>query len=131
MPTHVVTCRVPPYVHDQLRDLAERRGQTLAATTTGILAAALDDPTATGSAQDGAIVTAVRTVLAEVDDPKALMHRELAVVLARAVERRSPGYIAAASSLRTSVEAALSAQRCADSPGDDSMSALLDGLGLL
>ncbi|MEF9908624.1 hypothetical protein ACQSMD_33410 [Streptomyces flavovirens] len=128
MPTHVVTCRVPPYVRDQLRELAERRGQTLAATAAGLLAAALDDPAATAAAQDGAIVAAVRTVLADVDAPEAVMHRELAVTLARAVERRSPGYVTAASSLRTSVDASLSAQRRADNPGaNSSLSALLDG----
>lgn len=129
MPTHVVTTRVPPYVHEHLHELAERRGQSLAATAAGLLAAALEDPAATAAARDGALVDAVRTVLADVDDPTAAMYRELAVALARAVERREAGYIAAAATLRKVVDDACAAQRQADHPdGDPLMAGLLAGL---
>lgn len=131
MPTHVVTCRLQPYAYDQLQQLARRRNQSLAATTAGLLVAALDDPAATATAQDGTLVTAVRAVLADVDTPQALLHRELALVLARSVERESPGHVAAVGSLNTMVQSALTAQRRADDPDEDpSLSALMESLGI-
>ncbi|MDV9191576.1 hypothetical protein R6L23_25785 [Streptomyces sp. SR27] len=51
--------------------------------------------------------------------------------MARAIERREPGYLAAASSLRRSVEAAQTAQKTADLPeGTDPLTAMFMGSGM-
>ncbi|GHA83085.1 hypothetical protein [Streptomyces chryseus] len=132
MPSRVLTTRVPPAVYDQLQALADRRGRSLAATAGDLLAAVVaDGPDAVKAAQDGNLVTAVRALLEEVDAPAAVMHRELSLTLARAIERREPGYLAAVASLRRAVDAAESAQKVADlPPGSDPLLALLAGTGM-
>lgn len=127
MPTRVVTTRVPPPLHDQLQALADRRGRSLAATAAELLAAAVaDDPGAAKAAQDGPLVAAVLALLQDVTDPAAVMHRELALALARSVERKEPGYLGAVGSLRKAVDACQAAQRTADLPeGTDPLTALL------
>ncbi|MTE22598.1 hypothetical protein F0L17_26585 [Streptomyces sp. TRM43335] len=119
MPSEVLSTRLTPRDHDRLRELAERRGKSLSATASELLSAALADPDAYPAPQDGALVDAVRATLAAVTAPEAVIHREVAIALARAVERREAGYLSAAGQLRKSLDAARSAQRTADRPPDD------------
>lgn len=126
MPSTVLTTRVPPHVHALLVELAQRRGTSLAATAAHLLTAAVDDAGDTPPPTDGALVAAVRTLLADVTDPAAVLHRETAVVLARAIERREPGHLGAVRDLRRAVEGAQQAQQHAD--GDDFDPAALLGL---
>ncbi|MFG2623235.1 hypothetical protein ACGFXC_37075 [Streptomyces sp. NPDC048507] len=128
MPTHVLSTRLTPGDYDRLRVLAERRGCSLAAAAGHLLASALDDTGTYQPPQDGVLVAAVRTVLEGVTAPEAVMHRELAVHLARAIERREPGHLSAISVLRKAVESAQGSQRIHDNPDGDPFSALLAGL---
>jgi len=131
MPSQVLSTRLAPHVYDQLRELAERRGTSLAATAADLLTAALADPAQTPPATDGALVSSVRSVLEDVSAPQAVLHREIAVLLARTIERRERGHLSAVKPLQDAISAALKAQRSADQPRDaDPMIAdLLASLG--
>ncbi|MEV6679451.1 hypothetical protein AB0N09_21740 [Streptomyces erythrochromogenes] len=129
MPSTVLSTRLTPRDHDRLRALAERRGSSLAATAGHLLAAALDESGEYRPPQDGVLVAAVRAVLEDVTAPEAVMNRELAVHLARAIERREPGHLSAIGALRKTVESAQGAQREHDGPDpDDPLTVLLAGL---
>ncbi|MFF5783219.1 hypothetical protein ACFY7Y_40690 [Streptomyces virginiae] len=129
MPSHVVSTRLTPRDVDRLRALAERRGSSLSATAGHLLAAALDESGEYRPPQDGILVTAVRTVLEDVTAAEAVMNRELAVHLARAIERREPGYLSAIGALRKTVESAHNAQRRHNGPDpDDPFNVILAGL---
>ncbi|MEU8943551.1 hypothetical protein AB0C97_36785 [Streptomyces goshikiensis] len=129
MPSIVLSTRLTPRDHDRLRVLAERRGSSLASTAGYLLAAALEDSGEYRPPQDGALVAAVREVLADATAPEAVMHREMAVHLARAIERREPGHLSAIGALRKTVESATTAQRHHDGPDpDDPLNILLGGL---
>ncbi|MBC9728094.1 hypothetical protein [Streptomyces sp. TRM68367] len=126
MPSKPLTTRVAPIVHDRLVAMAERRGASLAATAAALLSAAVADGDEGSAPQpDGSLVAAVHALLSDVTAPKAVMHREVAVRLARSVERGERGAIAAAELLMTTADKALSAQREADNPGGDVLG--LDG----
>jgi hypothetical protein len=115
-------------VHDRLVEMAARRGTSLAATAADLLAAAVEgDGGGAGLQPDGALVAAVRAALAEVTAPEAVVYRELAVRLARAVERGERGAVAAAQQLTTALDRALRAQHQNDNPGGGSLDALLAG----
>lgn len=131
MPSKPLTTRIPPAVHDRLVEIAARRGTSLAATAAAVLAAAVEDCDAgIGPQPDGTLVTAVRALLDDLSAPGAVMYRELAVRLARMVERSERGAVAAAGLLTSTTDRALRAQRSADHPGSDPFDALLADLGL-
>lgn len=129
MPSQVLSTRLTPCDYERLRALAERRGCSLAAAAGHLLAAALDDTGTYQPPQDGVLVAAVRAVLEDVTAPEAVMNRELAVHLARTIERREPGYLSAISVLRKTVESAQGAQLIHDGPAPgDPIMALLAGI---
>jgi hypothetical protein len=132
MSTVVLTTRVTPHIHDQLRELAERRGASLAATAADLLTASLEQDHGSQAAQDGSLVAAVRTLVQDVADPEAVIYRELAIHLARTIERRAPGWTSAVKPLRDSISQARHTQRLADRPkssgANDPLDDLLAGL---
>jgi hypothetical protein len=134
MPSKVVTTRIAPAAHQRLVALADQRGTSLAAAAARLLEAALEDPESDRPRVDGPLVAAVRTELEDVTAASAVLYREVALHLARSIERREPGHLSAVRQLRDSVRAARSAQETADNPdpfGFDAMggfSGLLGGL---
>lgn len=128
MATHVVSTRLAPGDHRLLRELAERRGQSLAAAAAERLAAALRSPDDPGPA-DGPLVDAVRAELADVTNPLAVMHREVAVRMARTIERGEPGHITAVEHLRKAVNSCRNAERSTDDPAMGGMGGFLSLLG--
>ncbi len=128
MTSKPLTTRVPPVVHDRLVEMATRRGASLAATAAALLAAAVEDGDEGASPQpDGTLVAAVRALLDEVTAPKAVLHREVAVRLARIVERAGQGSVAASELLTKTAEKAVQAQHAADNPNADPFDFLLGG----
>ncbi|MET7738376.1 hypothetical protein ABZT02_44980 [Streptomyces sp. NPDC005402] len=128
MPSQPLTTRVPPVVHDRLREMAARRGTSLAATAADLLSAAVaESGEGAGPQPDGALVGAVRALLKDVTAPQAVVHRELAVRLARTVERGERGAVAAADLLTTVIDKAVRAQDQQDNPVDPLD--FLNGLG--
>jgi hypothetical protein len=109
MPSTVVAARVPPYVHARLTERAAERGTSLAAVAAEALAAAVDDPEDLGPRVDGPLVAAVLHALEAVDadDPRAQVQRELCLLLARTVDRRERGYLAAIGPLGKALDNAL------------------------
>ncbi|WP_432034449.1 hypothetical protein [Streptomyces antibioticus] len=107
MPTVPVTARVSPYVRARLEERAAERDTTLAAVVASTLTAAVDDD-APGPRTDGPLVAAVRRVLEETDpeDPRAGVNRELCLLLARTVERKESGFLAAIGPLQRALSAA-------------------------
>ncbi|MCG6496630.1 hypothetical protein [Kitasatospora sp. A2-31] len=131
MPSVPVSLRVAPAVHARLVELAEGRGRSVAGTASELLSAAVLDEEDRAPLSDGALVASVRELLADVTDPAAVFCREAALVLARSVERRDRGYVAACHELRETVAQAQRAQREADNPKRsrrNSLDALLAGL---
>ena len=128
MPSTPVSTRVPPYVHARLTERATERGTTLSALAASLLTAAVDDD-GDGPAPrvDGPLVAAVRRVLLEHgdaggEDARTGVHRELCLLLARTVERREPGYLAAIGPLHRALSSA------APSPADRAMNQVLASL---
>ena len=80
---------------------------------------------------DGSLVTAVQSLLGDLTVPKAVLHRELAVRLARSVERGERGSVAAAELLMTTTDRAVKAQNEADNPSTDPFALDGDVSGLL
>jgi hypothetical protein len=109
MPSTVVAARVPPYVHARLTERAAERGTSLAAVAAEALAAAVDDPEDRGPRVDGPLVAAVLHALEAVDadDPRAQVQRELCLLLARTVDRKERGYLAAIGPLGKALDHAL------------------------
>ncbi|WP_340564454.1 hypothetical protein [Streptomyces sp. GSL17-111] len=107
MPTVTVTARVSPYVRDRLMEQAAERRTTLSGLLASVVTEAVDDA-GPGLRAEGSLVTAVRAVLGESDgeDPRAAVDRELCLLLARTVERREPGFLAAIGPLKRALSAA-------------------------
>lgn len=124
MPNKVVTTRVPPDTHARLQALAEQTGRSLAATAADLLAAGVAGVPAV--VEDGPLTAAVRATLAEITAPAAVMHRESALALARTVDRRERGHVAAVRELPDTVNRARSAQAAVDNPGPSTISEFLD-----
>ncbi|MEU1674806.1 hypothetical protein ABZ752_22665 [Streptomyces roseifaciens] len=124
MPTVPVSARISPYVRARLEEQAAERGTTLAAVVASALAASVDNDAPVGPRTDGPLVAAVRLVLEEADpeDLRAGVHRELCLLLARTVERKEPGYLAAIAPLQRALASAAPERR------DRAMTRLLDGL---
>jgi hypothetical protein len=124
MPSIVVAARVPPYIHARLTERAAERGTSLAAVAAEALAAAVGDPEDLGPRTDGPLVAAVLRALEAVDaeDPRAQVQRELCLHLARTVDRRERGYLAAISPLGKALDNALPAR------ADPMLGALFSGL---
>lgn len=129
MPSHVVSTRVTPYAYERLVDLAQQRGLSLSAQASRLLTQALEAGDGGVPAADGPLVEAVRAELADVTSAASAIHRELAVHLARAIERREPGYLQAVPRLETMLGRARDAQRVSE--GADFVSLLGLGLGNL
>ncbi|MFJ9677529.1 hypothetical protein ACIRP2_05655 [Streptomyces sp. NPDC101194] len=130
MPSQPLTTRVPPGVHDRLREMSVRRGTSLAATAADLLSAAVAEGSEGAVPQpDGTLVGAVRSLLADVTAPQAVVHRELAVRPARTVERGERGAVAAADLMTDVVDKALRAQHQEDNPNaGDSLDSILSSL---
>lgn len=117
---------VSPDVHARLQEIADRRRTSLAATAADLLSAAVRAPQDTvPHLVDGALVASVLQALEGVTDPAAVVCRETAVELARAVEGRARGYTAAATALMEAADKALRTQQRADSPELDFRSLFL------
>lgn len=100
-PNPVVTTRIPPRDDQRLRALAQERGLSIAATAAALLSAGLAEPgEECRPPQDGPLVSAVRTLLADAPGPRGVVDRELGVSLARTIERREPGHLNAMTALR-------------------------------
>lgn len=112
MPSIVVSARVPPYVHARLTERAADRGTSLAAVAAEALATAVSHPEDLGPHADGPLVAAVLRALEAVDaeDPRAQVQRELCLLLARTVDRRERGYLAAIRPLGKALDDALPAK---------------------
>ncbi|MDX3354170.1 hypothetical protein PV703_12820 [Streptomyces sp. ME01-24h] len=131
MSSKPLTTRVTPAVHDRLVELATRRRTSLAATAAGLLSAAVADAEDTPVPLDGALVAAVLDLLGDLTAPRAVLCRETAVHLARVIERRDRGYVAAAETLMSAADKAIKAQQEADQPpGPSDLDVLLNGFGL-
>ena len=120
MPSKPLSTRVSPDVHARLQEIAGQRRMSLAATAADLLSAAVQVPQdAAPHRVDGTLVASVLQVLEGVTDPAAVVCRETAVELARAVEGRERGYQSAATTLIEAADKALRAQQRADSPEFD------------
>jgi hypothetical protein len=119
MPSVSLSTRVPPAVHARLVEIAAQRRMSLAALTADILATALEGPQDTGPRVDGPLVAAVLHTMEGVTAPTAVVCRETALELARAVEGRMRSYPAAAAALVEATEKGLKAQEQADAPPFD------------
>ncbi|MGW3910539.1 hypothetical protein ACWEBX_03290 [Streptomyces sp. NPDC005070] len=124
MPSKVLTTRVPPDTYARLQALAKESGRSLAATTADLLDAAVAGvPSPTQD--DGPLTASVRAGLVDVTAPDAVMHREVALALARTVDRRECGHVAALRELPGAVSRSRRAQDAVDNPGPQTMSELL------
>lgn len=129
MASKPLTTRVSPAVHEALSALAARRRMSLAATTADLLSAAVAEPDGTPSPPDGEMTAAVMRALGDVTVPAAVMHRQIALQMARIIERDERGATGAARRLMEAADKALKIQARADQPAPDpAMGALLAGL---
>lgn len=112
MGTHVVSVRLSPGDHAALQGVATRQGQPLSTVAARLIIAALSgDPDAEAQATEGALATAVRGALPDLTAPQAVIHREVALSLARQVEQGGAGAVPAAREISQSASRALQAQR--------------------
>ncbi|MFH7337138.1 hypothetical protein [Streptomyces sp. KHY 26] len=125
-----MTTRVTPVVHDRLRELAERRGTSLAATAADLLSTAVTE-TDGAPPPDGSLVGSVLELLGGMTAPGAVVLGEVALRMARIIERGERGSVAAAERLMDAMEKAQRAQHEADNPGADTLDLFLGGLGRL
>ncbi|WP_328503627.1 hypothetical protein OG828_36950 [Streptomyces sp. NBC_00457] len=128
MASKPLTTRVSPAVHEALTSLAARRRTSLAATAADLLSAAVADEDGTPPPPDGEMTAAVLRALGDVTVPAAVMYREIALQMARCIERDRHGAPGAARRLMEAADKALQIQNRADQPTDPTMSALLGGL---
>jgi hypothetical protein len=128
MPSMPLTTRVPPAVHAALVDRAARGRTSLAATTAAILGAAVMEPDGTPPPPDGELTAAVLRALGDLTEPQAVLLREVALSMARIIERGEHGAAAAAQRLMEASSKALTLQARANAPTSDPMDVLLAGL---
>ncbi|MFJ8607345.1 hypothetical protein ACIRH0_09170 [Streptomyces sp. NPDC093675] len=123
-----LTTRVSPAAYEALTSLAARRRTSLAATAADLLSAAVADEDGTPRPPDGEMTSAVLRALGGVTVPDAVMYREVALQMARLIERDARGAPGAARRLMEAADKALRIQARADQPIDPTMSALLAGI---
>jgi hypothetical protein len=128
MASKPLTTRVSPAVHEALTSLAARRRMSLAATAADLLSAAVTDEDGTPRPPDGEMTAAVLRALCDVTVPAAVMHREVALQMARLIERDRRGAPGAARRLMEAADKALQIQGRIDQPVDPTMSALMSSL---
>ncbi|MFC8389897.1 hypothetical protein [Streptomyces sp. NPDC057238] len=123
-----LTTRVTPAVHEALVSLAARRRKSLAATAADLLSAAVADPDGTPRPPDGEMTAAVLQALGHVTAPQAVLLREVALSMARIVERGDHGAAAAAQRLMEAASKALQVQARAEVSTAGPVDALLASL---
>ncbi|MFE7619034.1 hypothetical protein [Streptomyces sp. NPDC057496] len=128
MASKPLTTRVAPAVHEALTALAARRRMSLAATAADLLSAAVADEDGIPQPPDGEMTAAVLRALGDVTVPGAVLHREVALQMARIVERDGRGATGAARRLMEAFDKAVQIQTRADRPPDPDISILLADL---
>lgn len=125
MPSKVLTTRVSPDTYARLQVLAEESGRSLAATAADLLDAAVAGVPAP-TEDDGPLTASVRAGLVDVTTPEAVMHREVALALARTVDRRDRGHVAAVRAVPEAVSRSHRAQHAVDHPAPTDIDEVLE-----